>query len=369
MDKNRIRIAACILLTVLLAANATATRVKDVASVKGLEGEHLIGYGIIVGLGGTGDGSKTGFTNHSVASMMEKFGHTLNPDDIKLKNVAAVMVTATLPPYSRVGSRLDVSVASLGDASSLEGGILLMTPLLRQEDGLQYAIAQGPVSIGGFNIDAGMGNRLRKNHSTVGRIPSGGRLSRDWGAGYIENNRVDFLLHNPDFTTAANMANAINSAFNGEAASAVDAGRVSVWIPKDNGYDAIGFISVVENVSLETATSARVVINERTGTVVVGEYVGIKDVAIAHGNLSVEIKTGYSASQPAPFGEGRTLLVPDVSATVQDGRGQMAVLKDGNTVEAVATSLNELGVSPRDMIAIFQALHEAGALEAELVIM
>jgi flagellar P-ring protein FlgI len=358
-----------LLLSTVLAGAAQGARIKDIASVDGSSGEHLIGYGIIVGLGGTGDGSKTGFTNHSITSMMEKFGHTLNADDIKLKNVAAVMVTAKLAPYSRTGGELDVMVASLGDASSLEGGVLLMTPLLRQADGIQYAVAQGPVSIGGFNIDAGMGNSLRQNHATVGRIPLGGQLVRDWRGELMRDNHLELSLHNPDFTTAANMASRINERMGGETAKAYGAGRVSVWIPAERAEDRFAFVSEVENLRVATDLPARVVINERTGTVVVGAYVTIKDVAIAHGNLRVEIRTGYSASQPAPFGEGNSMLVPEVNAAVSDGEGQLAVFKKNNTVEEVARSLNELGVKPRDLVAIFQALRESGALEAELVIM
>ena len=371
MQRRDMHKIGILLLTLLVfgAHGADAARIKDIASVNGAGGDHLIGYGIVVGLGGTGDGSKTGFTNHSVASMMEKFGHTLNPDDIKLKNVAAVMVTAKLPPYSRVGGELDVTISSLGDATSLEGGVLLMTPLLRQADGIQYAIAQGPVSIGGFNIDAGLGNSVRQNHSTVGRIPEGAQLIRDWRGSLVRDNHVELSLHNPDFTTAANVARRINENMGGETARAYGAGRVSVWIPAERSEDSFAFISEIENLAVRTDLPARVVINERTGTVVVGQNVAIKDVAIAHGSLRVEIRTGYGASQPAPFGQGSSMLVPEVSANVSGGEGQLAVLRKNNTVEDVARSLNELGVNPRDMVAIFQALRESGALEAELVIM
>ena len=353
----------------LIASSAGASRVKDIAQVNGQDGEHLIGYGLVVGLSGTGDGRGTGFTAHSVAGMMEKFGLTLDPEEIRMKNVAAVMVTATLPPNSRQGGQLDVTVSSLGDAKSLEGGILLMTPLLRQADGLQYGIAQGAISVGGYSVDAGLGNSVRKNNSNVGRIPSGGTLSRDWPGSYVRDNRFDLLLHSPDFTTAANIAGSLNRRYGGEVAQANDAARVSVWIPKERGGDMIRFISEIENMSVETDLAARVVINERTGTVVVGDHVRIRDVAIAHGSLQVEIRTGYQASQPSPFGEGRSLLVPEVQTAVHDSKGQFTLLEDSNTVEKVAQALNEMGVSPRDMISIFQALKESGALEAELVIM
>lgn len=369
MQRSVRRLLLALNLTTLLAGPAGAARIKDIASIDGATGEHLIGYGIVVGLSGTGDGSKTGFTAHSVAGMMEKFGHTLDPNELKLKNVAAVMVTATLAPYSKSGGTLDVTVASLGDAESLEGGVLLMTPLLRQADGLQYAVAQGPVSIGGFNVDAGHGNRLRQNHSTVGRIPGGGQLSRDWDGQLLRDNRVELSLHSPDFTTADNIARRINTRMGTEAARAYGAGRVSVWIPAEREQDRFAFVAEVENLSVDTDLPARVVINERTGTVVVGATVAIRDVAIAHGSLRVEIRTRYGASQPAPFGEGETLLVPDVETAVGAGEGQLAVIEQANTVEQVARSLNELGVTPRDMVAIFQALKSAGALEAELVIM
>lgn len=370
MQRRTIIVTALFALGLLLGgAAARAARIKDIAGVNGAAGDPLIGYGILVGLGGTGDGSKTGFTNHSVASMMEKFGHTLDPEDIKLKNVAAVMVTAKLPPFSRSGGALDVTVSSLGDATSLEGGVLLMTPLLRQADGVQYAVAQGPVSIGGFNVDAGAGNSVRQNHSTVGRIPGGASLIRDFEGELVRDNHVELSLHNPDFTTAANIARRINETMGGETARAFGPGRVSVWIPVQFSESRFEFVSRIENLSVETDLPARVVINERTGTVVVGQNVAIRDVAIAHGNLRVEISSSYGVSQPAPFGEGNTLLVPDVNASASEGEGQLAVMKQTGTVEDVARSLNELGVSPRDMVAIFQALKESGALEAELVIM
>jgi flagellar P-ring protein FlgI len=348
---------------------AEASRIKDIARVNGLKGDHLIGYGLVVGLGGTGDGKRTGFTTHSLAGMMEKFGITLDADEIRMKNVAAVIVTTQLPPGSRSGGQLDVTVSSLGDASSLEGGILLMTPLLRESDGQQYAVAQGPLSTGGYNVDGGGGNSSRKNNSNVGRIPGGATLSMDFPGEYIRDNRVDLVLYSPDFTTAANVAEKVNERLGEGLAQARDASRISVWIPKDRQYDSIAFLSSLENLDVSTDRAARVVINERTGTIVVGQHVGIKDVAIAHGNLSVEVKTGLSASQPSPFGQGRSLLVPDIQTSIQDSAGQLAMVEDGNTVEKVAQALNELGVSPRDMISIFQALKAAGALEAELVIM
>ena len=370
MQRKRAWILVLTLAATASAAGAAgAARIKDIAAVDGSRGEHVIGYGIVVGLNGTGDGSKTGFTTYSVASMMEKFGHTLDPEQLKLKNVAAVMVTALLPPFSREGGAMDVTVSSLGDASSLEGGVLLMTPLLRQADGLQYAVAQGPISIGGFNVDAGAGNSLRQNHSTVGRIPAGAQMVRDWDGQLVRDNHVELSLHNPDFTTATNVARRINEAMGSEAAQAYGPGRVSVWIPAAYEADRFSFVAQVENLNVDTDLPARVVINERTGTVVVGENVSIKDVAIAHGNLRVEISTHYGASQPAPFGQGETKVLPQVNAAVTDGQGQLAVLNRTNTVEQVARALNELGVSPRDMVAIFQALKEAGALQAELVIM
>jgi len=356
-------------LAVLLPGAAGASRVKDIARVNGIQGDPLIGYGLVVGLGGTGDGNRTGFTGHSLAGMMEKFGITLDAEQIRMKNVAAVMVTAQLTPGSRSGGRLDVTVSSLGDASSLEGGILLMTPLLRQSDGAQYAVAQGPLSTGGYNVDGGEGNSSRKNNSNVGSIPGGATLMRDYPGEFIRDNRVDLVLYSPDFTTAAKLAEKVNEHMGAGLAEAMDASRISVWIPKDRRYESIGFISEVENLEISTDSAARVVINERTGTVVVGQHVTIKDVAIAHGNLNVEIRTGYSASQPAPFGQGMSLLVPDVQTNIQDSSGQLTMVEHGNTVEKVAQALNELGVSPRDMISIFQALKAAGALEAELVIL
>lgn len=345
-------------------------RIKDIAGIRGVEERHLIGYGIVVGLDGTGDGRKSEFTIQAVTNMLMRMGITVPADQIRLKNVASVMVTATVPAFSNRGAQVDVTVSSMGDAKSLEGGILLMTPL-NGTDTQVYAYAQGPVSLGGFNIETGTGERVRKNYALVGRVPSGGKLIRETQTEMVKENSLGVLLKQPDFTTAARIAEGINKKFNNEIAKALDAGEVSVSLP--NEFQApeklISFVSQLESVAIETDRIAKIVINERTGTIVIGESVQVRPVAVAHGNLNIEIRSTPIVSQPNSFSQGETVVVPYTQTEVKTDDGKVMVIENAVNVKNVAQALNTLGVTPRDLIAIFQALKEAGALNAELVIM
>jgi flagellar P-ring protein precursor FlgI len=345
-----------------------SVRIKDVTSIAGMQNKQLIGYGLVVGLNGTGDGKKSTFTVNSIVSMLEKFGVTVSASEIQVKNVAAVVVTAEVEPFTPVGSRLDVTVSSIGDASSLEGGMLLLTPL-RSQEGNTYAIAQGPVSIGGFNIEAGAGNVVRKNHSTIGRVPDGALVKKRAETRFANNSNFTITLDNADFQSATNIANHINIAYQMKLASAVNSKEITIKIPPGYSKNPVAFVARVGKMEVELDNVARVVINERTGTVVVGERVTIDEVAVAHGNLKVEIKARYAVSQPSPMGMGESIVVPEVETKVEDREARLLTVRQSSTVSEIASALNELGVSPRDIIAIFQAIKEAGALKAELVIM
>lgn len=358
------------LLILLLAAAAAAqgVRVKDIARVAGVRENQLLGYGIVVGLAGTGDRAGTQFTVQTLANMLERLGVTVDPDQVKLRNVAAVMVTAELPAFAKEGTRIDATVSSLGDATSLQGGTLLQTPLYGA-DGRVYAVAQGPVSIGGFAVDTGVeAERVQKNHATVGRIPGGAIVEREVPEG-LGGDAVCITLLRPDFTTAARLAESVRREFGRFSARAVDSATVTVAVPEEARADMVGFLARLEHLTLEPDAVAKVVINERTGTVVVGQGVQVSPVAVSHGNLIVEIRYRLEPSQPAPFAEvGETVVVPRTKTTVREESGAMAQLASAASIEELVGALNSLGVTPRDMIAIFQAIKEAGALHGTLEI-
>jgi flagellar P-ring protein precursor FlgI len=369
-SKLTMLVSGVLLPAVMCAAGAASAkvRIKDVTVIAGIPEKQLIGYGLIVGLNGTGDGSKSTFTVNSFVSMLEKLGITVSPEDIRVKNVAAVVVTAELPPFTPKGTRTDVVVSSLGDASSLEGGLLLLTPL-RGYDGVTYAVAQGPVSIGGFNIEAGAGNVVRQNHATVGRVPRGALVKASPSEQLLDGNRFTLTLDDPDFKSVANITDQINVRYGTGLASALNSRMIEIRVPNGYARNPVAFVAEIEAMEVELDRVARVIINERTGTVVVGGGVVIDEVAIAHGNLKVEIKANYAVSQPMPFGEGESIVVPEVETIVENNEARLFAIRDACTVGNIASALNELGISPRDMIAIFQALKRAGALRAELVIM
>jgi flagellar P-ring protein precursor FlgI len=346
---------------------AHAVRIKDIADIKGVRSNQLVGYGLVVGLNGSGDGNNATFTSQSMSSMLEKMGITINSEGIDVDNVAAVMVTAELPPFVKAGSRIDVVVSSIGDASSLYGGTLLLSPL-KAPDGNVYAVAQGPVSIGGFSA-GGSSAKIQKNFPTVGRIVGGALIEKEITAGFTNRNEISLNLHNPDFTTISRMAEVINKALNNDLARTIDAGTVVVNVPSDFRGSVVGLVSAIEGLDVSTDTVAKVVVNERTGTVVMGQDVRISTIAMAHGNLSIEVKESADVSQPMPFSDGETVAVPSTEINVSEEKAKLFLMQSGVTLGEVVRALNALGVSPRDLITIFQAMKASGALKARLEVM
>lgn len=361
--------AALIALLALAATEARGVRIKDIATFRGVRPNQLVGYGLVVGLAGSGDSTSTQFTLQSMSAMLEKMGVTIPPEDIKVKNVAAVMVTADLPPFSRVGSRLDALVNSIGDAKTIQGGTLLLTPL-KGADGQVYAVAQGPVATGGFLVGGGSGDKVAKNFPTVGRVVQGATVEREIPFQLNQKEELALSIHKPDFTTAERVARAINEGLAVAAARAVDSGTIQVQIPPEYRGRVAPLIARIENFQVSPDAISRVVINERTGTVIMGENVRIATVAIAHGNLSVEIKQTPQVSQALPLAPGgRTVVTQESQTVVQEGRAPLQIVPTGVSIGEVVRALNALGVTPRDLISILQALRAAGALQAELEIM
>jgi len=350
------------------AAWAVGSRIRDIARIQGVRDNQLVGYGLVVGLDGTGDKSATGFTLRSMSSLLEAMGMTIAPGDMSVKNVAAVMLTATLPAFAREGSHIDVTVSSLGDAKSLKGGVLIQTPL-RGADGAVYAVAQGPLSVGGFGAEGPGGTSETTNHLTVARIPNGAIVEREVDFDFLQSNRFELTLLRPDFVTAKRVADAIVARLGPYAAVPLDAGTIMVTSPDTTRSGTLKFLADVEGIEVQPAARARVVINERTGTIVAGGEIVIQPVAISHGNLNIRVNASTGVSQPAPFSAGVTTVVPESQIGVSSGGGQFNVLAGGTTLNEIAAALNAMGVSSRDMIAIFQAIKEAGALQAELVVL
>ena len=354
----------------LLPMAAQAERVKDLASVSGVRSNALIGYGLVVGLDGTGDQTtQAPFTTQSLKSMLAQLGVTVpanvNP---QLKNVAAVAISAELPAFAKPGQQIDIAVSSIGNAGSLRGGALLMTPL-RGADGQVYAIAQGNVVVGGLGISAKDGSRISVNVPSSGRIPNGAQVERVVANGFANGGDIKLNLHTPDFTTAARMAQSINEAAGSPLASAVDAVTVAVQAPGDSSQ-RVAFLSVLENIEVTPGeAAARVVVNSRTGTIVIGNRVRVLPAAVAHGSLAVTISEKPQVSQPAPFSDGQTVVVPRSSIDVtQNGDNRMFVFDAGISLDDLVRAVNQVGAAPGDLVAILEALKEAGALRAELVI-
>jgi flagellar P-ring protein precursor FlgI len=344
-----------------------ATRLKDVAALQGTQPMPLIGYGLVVGLNKTGDRRQTIFTAQTLANMLERLGVVVPGQTIKVENIAAVLVTTELPPFAGSGARLDVTVSSVGDARSLQGGTLLATAL-RGTDGRVYALAQGPLSIGGFGGGRGA-NSVTVNHLTAGRVPNGALVQLGQQVQLPSGGELSFALQQPDFTTARRLADVVNHELGGPYARALDPGTVTVQVPAEFARAIPDLMARLEPLSLDVDGPARVVINERTGTVVVGANVRIQAAAVAHGNLAVRISTRYEVSQPAPYSpRGETQVVPNQQLDVEEGDMKLVQLDEGTSLDAVVRALNALGATPRDIIAIMQALKAAGALRAELVI-
>lgn len=360
-----------------------AARLKDIADVRGVRDNQLIGYGLVVGLSGTGDYGQSEFTVQSVASMLSRMGIKVDRNSLSTRNVAAVIVTADLPPFARSGLRIDINVASLGNARSLQGGTLLMAPL-KGADGEVYAVAQGSLSVGGFQVRADSGNAQTRNHVTSGNLPSGAIIERDVAIDLSNRESIQLILRTPDFATASEIANVVSSFLgtptepdptlpglakpNSGPAKAIDAGTVVVSVPEGFRTNVPQFIGVLELLDITPNQSARVVVNERTGTVVLGGDVRIREVAVAHGNLNVTINTDRFVSQPAPFGQGRTQETSNATTNVEEENEALQVISPGASIQDVVAALNALGATPRDLISILQAIKAAGALDAELVI-
>jgi flagellar P-ring protein precursor FlgI len=345
-------------------------RIKDIAYVQGVRQQQLIGYGLVVGLNNTGDTQRSTFTVQSVTSMLKRFGITVPPGDLRLRNVAAAMVTASVPGFAKEGGVCDVIVSSMGDATSLQGGTLLMTPL-SGIDGTIYAMGQGPLSTGGVSVKAN-GNEIRRNHTAAGRIPGGALIEKSLATTFSKDSTVTVILTQADFTTASRIADVINTKLGTRLAVPTDGSTVTITVPGE--YRASGklveFISVVELLEVSPDVVARVVINERTGTVVVGGNVSILPVAISHGGLNIEIESVPLVSQPEPLSRnGQTVVTQMTSVAAGEDSSTVVAFNGVATVQEVARALNSLKVTPRDIISIFQALKEAGALKAELVIL
>jgi len=364
MRRKRFGNVLCVLVALGLAMPANAARVKDVAHLSGVRDNDLTGYGLVVGLHGSGDTQQSQFTVQAVVAMLSRMGIRVDPTALRLRNVAAVMVTAKLPPFAQSGNRIDVVVSSMGDARSLAGGTLILTPL-KAVDSQVYAMAQGPLAVGGFEA-AGAGSRLQKNFPNVGRIPSGGSVERGVPMDLAGRESLVYLLHDSDFTTAQKMAEAIKAA--GVEARAVDSRQVVVDVPEAQRQNPVELIAKVEAVDFETDVNARIVLNARTGTVVMGSNVRLGNVALAHGGLQVEVQAQNAVSQPNPLTQGQGVGVQNAQVNATEARSSVHLVEGGASLAELVQALNALGVTPRDLIDVLQAMKSAGALNAELEI-
>ncbi len=355
-----------LLLTLGIAELGQCARLKDIADVEGVRGNQLLGYGIVVGLNGTGDG-KVDFTLKSMSNMLEKMGIRTDPILIKVKNVASVMVTSELPPFARPGSKVNITISSMGDAKSLQGGILLITPL-KGGDGNTYAVAQGPIDLGGFAVSGG-GDSAQKNHPTVGTIPQGALVERAIPFDLFQSNKIRIVLRSPDFTTMTRVVAALNRRIGKPAAVAIDSAAVEVPIDPEARGNPVGLIAALEQVEIEQDLGARIIVNERTGTIIMGEKVTINKVALAHGNLNISIRTENEIVQPNALAGGQTAEVSNVDINVGEEVESLRIVGGEVTLGDLVKALNAIGATPRDLIAIFTALKAAGALNAELVVM
>jgi flagellar P-ring protein precursor FlgI len=355
----------CVCLASVAAAEEQPHKVliRDITTVEGVRDNPVLGYGMIVGLKGTGDRQQTVFTTQTLTNILQRMG-VQAPTSIRVNNVAAVFVTANLPPFAGPGTRLDVTVSSIGDAKSIEGGLLLLTPLYGA-DGRVYGAAQGAVTVGGYNAGGG-GNSKQVNHPTVGRIPGGGLVERETAVDLRTAKRLSLMLSDPDFTTASHIADAINLEFGKPVAAAVDGRKIDIDTAASGNSGIPALLSRVENLAVEVRRRARVVVNERTGTVVMGQDVRLGAVSILHGNFSIEIATTFTVSQPEGLSGGQTAVVPQPSVSAQETAARRIELTEGARVEQLVNGLQTIGATARDVISILQAIKAAGALEAEL---
>ncbi|MDN3517988.1 flagellar basal body P-ring protein FlgI [Aquisalimonas lutea] len=372
-----LRMPLIALIALVLGANAgslhaqdwTGERIKDLAEVAGVRDNQLVGYGLVVGLDGTGDQTtQAPFTAQSIRSMLSSQGVQVPPDvSFQTENVAAVMVTANLPAFARPGQDIDVTVASIANAESLRGGSLLMTPL-RGADGEIYAMAQGNLTVSGFGVGGEDGSSITVNIPSAGRIPGGATVEQEVASPFNSGDTIELTLNTPDFTTARRMADAINEELGPETARAKDAGAVSVRAP-DDPDQRVGFMAYLEKIRVHPgAAPAKVIVNSRSGTVVVGSEVRVRQAAVTHGSLTVTITEDFDVDQPPPFGEGETVVTPDTDIEVQQEDNPMFLFGPGVRLEEIVEQVNRVGAAPGDLVAILEALKQAGALRAELVI-
>jgi flagellar P-ring protein FlgI len=361
-------VSLALVLTAPWAADAASVRIKDIVNVQGVRGNDLVGYGLVVGLNGTGDSLRSiPFTEDSLVNLLERLGVNIEGEDVKAKNVAAVIVTATLPPFARSGSEIDATISAIGDAESLLGGTLVLTPLLAA-DGNVYAVAQGTVIAGGFEAEGGA-ESVTQGVPTSGVIPSGARIEQEVNFTFDELQTVRLALRDPDFTTAQRIQSAINREVGLEVARTLDSGTIDVAVPAAFANRVAAFVSAIENLAVTPDLAARVVVDQRSGTIVVGADVRISEVAVSQGNLTVRVTETPQVSQPNPFGQGDTVVVPRTDVEVDtEANHRIAVLNEGTTLAELVQGLNALGVGPRDLIDILSAIKAAGALHAEFIV-
>jgi len=350
----------------LLHSQAMAERIKDIASIAGARSNQLIGYGLVTGLNRTGD--LTRFTSQTLRNMMLQLGITVPPGiDLRSRNIAAVSVTAELPPFAKPGQTIDVNVSSLGDAKSLRGGSLLMTPL-KGADGQVYAVAQGNLVVGGLSAQGLDGSKITVNVPSSGRIPNGATVEREVPTGFTQGSHLMLNLHTPDFTTANQIADMINRTYGGSVARPVDAASVQVAAPRDPAQ-RVSFTSLIENLEVSPGEApAKVIVNSRTGTVVISSHVRVQPAAVTHGNLSVTISENPIVSQPPALSRGSTAVVPRSDITVNEEANRMFVFNPGVSLDEIVQAVNRVGAAPSDLVAILEALRSAGALRAELIV-
>jgi flagellar P-ring protein precursor FlgI len=354
---------------VSLAPAEAAPLIKDNADFEGVRENQLVGYGLVVGLNGTGDSLRNSpFTRQSLAAMLERLGVNATNGNLNTRNVAAVMVTADLPAFAAQGSRIDVTVSALGDSRSLAGGQLLVTPLIGADQQV-YAVAQGSLAIGGFSAEGASGSTVSRGVPTAGRIASGALVERELEFDIANQTQLRLALRNPDFTTARRMADTINTALGSSAARAANPGAIVLQRPAEFSGDMVALIGTIENLEIQVDSPARIVIDESSGIVVMGENVRVSTVAIAQGNLTISVSEQPFVSQPAPFSRGETLAVPQSQVGIEEDEGDLIVVPGGVELKQLVDGLNALGVAPRDMISILQALKAAGAIQAEIEVM
>lgn len=358
----------CIAILILILFNnpAQAVRIKDIATFSGVRNNQLVGYGLVIGLAGTGDKRDSPFTATSMKNLLERMGVAVDPNKIKPKNVAAVMVTANMPVSANPGTQLDITVSSVGDAKSLQGGVLLQTPL-KGVDGKVYALAQGPLIIGGYSTN-GVAANAQKNTTTVGSIPGGAIVEREVPFNFNTQQDLTLNMNSNDFSTTMQVVERLNTTMGGQFATAIDAGTVRIEIPPAYKGNLVPLIASVENIEINPQSVAKVVVDEKTGTIVLGREVRLSRVAVAHGNLQVVVQENTQVSQPGPFSEGETVASPETNIAIEEETRKLNLL-EGASLQELVDGLNAIGATPRDMISILRALKAAGSLHAQLEVL